>query len=68
MANTLILRGGSYDDEEGDIVGGTFGVGLRWAPPDGRWGFQLDYADRPQARDLERVQMFTATVGFDVFD
>jgi hypothetical protein len=68
VANLLVLRGGTYDDREGDIVSGTYGVGLRWAPVDWKWGIQLDYANRAQATGLDRIDLFTATVSYDLFD
>lgn len=67
VANTLVLRGGSQDDVTGDIVAGTYGVGLRLGPRDRKWVVELDYASRPQASGLSRVDMFTAIVGFDLF-
>jgi len=68
VANTLILRGGSHEDELGDIVGGTYGAGLRIAPGSWSWGVQLDYANRPQATGLDRIHMFTVGVGYDLFE
>jgi uncharacterized protein (DUF3820 family) len=68
VANTLVLRGGSWDDPLGRIVGGTYGVGLRWARPDRKWNLQLDYANRPQAFGLDRIDLFSATVGYALFD
>ena len=68
VANLLVLRGGSYDDREGNVVSGTYGIGLRWAPDDWKLGFQLDYANRGQAIGLDRIDLFTATVSYDFFD
>jgi hypothetical protein len=67
VANTLILRGGSYEDPERNIVNGTFGAGLRLHRPGWKAGLQLDYANFPQSQGLERVHLFTVTGGFDRF-
>jgi hypothetical protein len=67
VANTLILRGGSYEDPQGQIVSGTFGAGLRLYRPGWKAGLQLDYANFPQSQGLERVHLFTVSGEFDLF-
>lgn len=57
----LAVRGGYYDDQMGDITDWTYGVGGRV------WGFSVDYAQIPQARDsgLPNVEKWTVGLHTD---
>lgn len=64
LANVLTLRGGHYEDREGDIDGATWGFGI--ALPIGRVaGLRFDQARFPQADGLDEVVRHAGAVWFD---
>ena len=60
----LTLRGGRIDDPDGDIIGYTYGVGLG-IEIGKAGGFRWDFADIPQARELDRVHRNSLSLFFD---
>jgi hypothetical protein len=60
----LTLRGGRIDDPDGDIIGYTYGVGLG-IEIGKAGGFRWDFADIPQAQELDRVHRNSLSLFFD---
>jgi hypothetical protein len=64
LANVLTVRGGNYEDREGDIDGATWGFGI--ALPIGRVaGLRYDQARFPQADGLDEVVRHAGAVWLD---
>lgn len=64
ILQTLAIRIGHIRARNaGDIVGNTYGAGLRfdlpWQAENKRYGFQIDVATVPQASDLDRVSHYS---------
>ena len=57
------LRTGYVSDPDGDITDWTFGVGFQVSAGEGRELF-VDYANIPQASELDRVHRFSLELGF----
>lgn len=62
VAEVLALRGGTYDDPEGDILNGTIGAGLRIPLRGYGVTICLDYANVPQATTLSRREQLSVSV------
>ncbi len=64
LLNIISVRCGHYDDPQGEISGGTFGLGAGFQL--GRFlGFRYDYGTRPQASALPDVRRHGYTVFVD---
>ena len=62
-ANIFALRMGRVEDPDGDIQDWSFGVGFQVSAGEGRDLF-VDYANIPQASELDRVHRFSLELGF----